>query len=217
MGRAHFLCCLSARLGVLIFALAQFLSSGCLAALLWFFLIRNQQTHQLQLRKPLLAGLITLGAVSSIIALVSFAGFVGALIKWARGVRAFARLTAWLLGIQLLFSVLCIIAIYIEPKEDFIKQCVHSSTDANVIDTCTNKIQEVRGIIVAIMVVALLLHCYELHVVGAYASELEQKEFNQNITLGNSSKGRYTPIAHVDTSYPYAEPAHGYSYQGGYA
>jgi len=216
MGRAHFLLCLPARLGVLLFSLAQFLSSGCLAALLWYFLIRNQQTHELQLSKPLLAGMITLGAISSIIALVSFVGFVGALIKRARGVRAFARIIAWLLGIQLLFSVLYIIAIYVEPKSDFIKQCENGSTDANIVDTCTNKIQEVRGITVAIVVVALLLHCYELHVVGAYASELEQNEINRNIILGNS-KGRYAPVAPVDTSYPYADGAHGYGHQGGYA
>jgi hypothetical protein len=59
----------------------------------------------------------------------------------------------------MLFSVLYIIAIYVEPKSDFIKQCENGSTDAKVIDTCTNKIQEVRGVTVAIVIVALLLHC----------------------------------------------------------
>ena len=134
--------------------------------------------HQLQLSKPLLAGMLTLGAISSIIAIVSFVGcvfiyllnplsltrltcfrFVGALIKRAGGVRAFARTVAWLVGLQLVFSVIFIIAIYVEPKSDFIKQCENGSTDSNIVDTCTNKIQEVRGITTAIVAVALLLHC----------------------------------------------------------
>jgi hypothetical protein len=58
----------------------------------------------------------------------------------------------------------------------------------------------------------------EVHVVGAYASELEQKEFSRNIILGNS-KGRYSAVAPADTSYPYADGTHGYghTYAGGYA
>jgi len=44
MGRAHFLCCLPARLGVLLFSLAQSVLSGGLAALLFYILIRNKQS-----------------------------------------------------------------------------------------------------------------------------------------------------------------------------
>jgi Na+-transporting methylmalonyl-CoA/oxaloacetate decarboxylase gamma subunit len=137
--------------------------------------------HDLQLSKPLLAGVITLAAISAIIAFVSFAGymcplhlpslpladpacfhrFVGAILKRVGGIRAFARTIAWLLGVQIVFSVLYIIAIYVEPKSEFIKQCENGSTDSKIIDTCTNKIQEVRGISVAVIVVALLLHACE--------------------------------------------------------
>src|SRR6202020_1501424 len=72
--------------------------------------------------------------------------FVGAIFKWASGVRAFARTIAWLLGIQVVSSVLYIIMIYVEPKSDFIKQCENGSTNSSVVNTCTNEIQEVRGI-----------------------------------------------------------------------
>jgi Na+-transporting methylmalonyl-CoA/oxaloacetate decarboxylase gamma subunit len=86
---------------------------------------------------------------------------MGAVFKRVRGVRAFARLIAWLLGIQIVLSVLYIIAILVEPKSEFIKQCENGSTDANVVDTCTNKITEVKAITVGIIVVALLLHSCE--------------------------------------------------------
>jgi len=221
MGRAHFLFCLPARLGVLLFSLGDFAVTGCLAALLWIILVRNQN-HDIHLSKPLLISVITLGVISTIIALVSFAGFIGAIFKRVRGVRAFARLLAWLLGVQIILSILYIVAILLEPKSEFIKQCENGSTDSKVVDTCTNKITEVKGITIGIIVVALLLHSYEVYVVGAYASELEQKEFNRNIILGNSnSKSRYAavpvgedakPLTAPDMSYPYTDAAHGYGH-----
>jgi hypothetical protein len=43
MGRARFLCCLPARLGVLLFTLAEFLASGFLAGVLWIAFAREQR------------------------------------------------------------------------------------------------------------------------------------------------------------------------------
>jgi len=224
MGRAHFLLCLPARLGVLIFSLAEFVMTGFLAAILWIAFVRNEQHKDLQLSKSLLVGVITVAVISSIIALCSFAGLVGALFKQYRGIRVFARVVAWLLGVQIISSVLYIIAIFVEPKSEFIKQCEAGRTDSTIVDTCTNKIQEVKGITVAIIVVALLLHAYELHVVRAYANELEQKELNRNIILGNSKYAAVPhgedsrPLTGPDMSYPYADGvhAHGHSHGGSY-
>jgi len=218
MGHAHFLFCLPARLGVLLFSLGEFLATGFLAAILWIAIAHDQQNKNAQWSTRLFAGVITLASISTIIAVVSFAGFFGAIFKRVGGVRAFARTIAFLLGIQTLISILYIVAIYVEPKSDFIKQCEAGSTNSNVVDVCTNKIQEVKGITVGIIVVALLLHAYEVYVVGAYASELENSEFNRNIILGSS---KYTPVALGEDarpshmSYPYADPAHGYGHKGG--
>jgi len=178
MGRAHFLLCLPARLGVLLFSVSEFVVTGFLAALLWIAFAHNEQNPNVQWSKRLLAGVVILASVSSITATVSFAGFVGALFKWVGGVRAFARTIAWLLAVQTVFSLLYIIMIYVEPKSDFIKQCENGSTNSNIVNTCTNQIQEVRGITVGIVILGLLVQAYEVHVVRAYASEIESSRYS---------------------------------------
>ena len=57
--------------------------------------------------------------------------------------------------------MLYVVAIYVEPKSDFIQQCEAGLTDPNVVDTCTNKIQEVKGITVLIVGVSFLVHACE--------------------------------------------------------
>jgi len=206
MARAHFLLCLPARLGVLLFSLSEFVVTGFLAALLWIAFAHNEQNQDNRWSKQLLVGVLTLASVSTITAIISFAGFVGAIFKWASGVRAFARTIAWLLGIQVVSSVLYIIMIYVEPKSDFIKQCENGSTNSSVVNTCTNEIQEVRGITVGIVVLGLLVHAYEVYVVAAYASELED--------------ARYSAVPIREESKPYAgrsfmDRARAYGRRGG--
>jgi len=207
MGRAKFLLCLPARLGVLLFSLGEFLSSGLLAAWLWITLARDEQDKNVQLSKRLLISICVLGGISTIIALCSFAGFIGAITKRPRAIRAFARAIAWLLGVQLITSTLYIIAIFVEPKSDFIKACENGSADARVVDACTNRVGLAKGVFVGVIVVALLLHMYELYVVSAYATELERTELNRNIILGNKYEDT-RPLTGPDLSYPYADKAH---------
>lgn len=225
MGRAHFLFCLPARLGVLIFSLGNFASTGLLATILWITLVHYQQNHDDQLSKPMLAGVIALAVFSTITALTSLAGFFGALFGRLGGVRAFAKTLAFLLGMQFVFSVLYVVAIFVEPKSEFIKQCEAGKTDSNIVDVCTNKINEVRIITIVIVIVGLLLHAYEVHVVRGYAVQLEQKEVNRNIILGHSNAhGRYSAVPHGEDSkpltgpnmsYPYTDAAHGHGHHGG--
>lgn len=222
MGRARFLFCLPARLGVLLFSFGEFLVSGFLALWLWIALFRAERDN-VQLSKRMLASIITLGGISTIIAIVSFAGFFGAIFKKVGGVRAFARTIAWLLGVQIIFSILYVVVIYAEPKSEFIKQCENGSTDSRIVDACTNKIQEVKGITVAIVVVALLLYAYEVYVVSAYASELERTEVNRSIIMGNSKYSSVPggedsrPLNGPDMSYPYADAGYGRRAGGSYA
>jgi len=173
----------------------------------------------------MLAGVIALAVFSTITALTSLAGFFGALFGRLGGVRAFAKTLAFLFGIQLVSSVLYIVAIFVEPKSEFIKQCEAGKTDSNIVDVCTNRIKEVKIITIVIVIIGLLLHAYEIHVVRGYARQLEQKEVNRNIILGHSkAQGRYSavphgedsrPLAGPDMSYPYADAAHGYGHHGG--
>ena len=170
--------------------------------------------------------------------------FVGAITKRPRAVRVFARVIAWLLGIQLITSTLYILAIFLEPKSDFIKACENGSANLNVADECTNHIALAKGVFVGVIVVALLLHACEfpfsshpllpafsslspdkhgahsalpvdeLYVVSAYAAELERTELNRGIILNNPKFEDTRPLTGPDTSYPYADKAHS---GGGYA
>jgi len=201
-----------------LFTLAEFLASGFLAGVLWIAFAREQRDKNVQWSKGMLASVITLASISTIVALVSFIGFFGAIFKKVGGIRTFARTIGFLLVIQTVISVLYIVAIYVEPKSAFIKQCENGSTDPNVVNFCTNRIQQIKGISVGIIVAALLLQAYELYVVSAYATELEQTKFGRNIILGNA---KYTAVAGDDTrplagpnmSYPYADA--GYGKKGG--
>ena len=79
-----------------------------------------------------------------------------------RGIRAFATSTMFLMALQAIFSLLYVIALYLEPKNDFIRQCEAGLRGSN---TCTNKIQEVKGITVLIVGLSLLVHACEFHLV----------------------------------------------------
>jgi len=232
MARSHFLCCLPVRLGALLFSFGDFISNAALAGLVWFVLIRNSQTHQLQMSKAVMIGFIAAGVVSSIIALTSLAGFIGAILGKVGGVRTFLRTISWLFGIQLVLSILGIVAIYMEPRDEFTKQCINGQTDQSIIDTCRNSVNSARLAYVIAAVIALCWHAYMIYIVGAYAKQLEEKEINRNIILGNSnSHSKYAPVGHgddskpfiaPDTSYPYADGAHShgntaYHHGGSYA
>jgi hypothetical protein len=74
--------------------------------------------------------------------------------------------TAIPLALQAIFSLLYVIAIYVEPKSDFIKQCeTWRASDSNVVNQCTNKMQEFKGIIVLIVAVSLGLHACEFWII----------------------------------------------------
>lgn len=125
------------------------------------------------------------------------------MVKSISGMRTFATATTLLLALQIIFSLVYVIAIYAEPRIDFIQQCEGGLTDPNTVNTCTNKIQEVKGITVFIVCVSLLVHACEdylcqnfyyfysfihhvdeVYFVRAFAEELERTYGYHDLLLG---------------------------------
>ncbi|KAF7979204.1 hypothetical protein HWV62_43140 [Athelia sp. TMB] len=145
--------------------------------------------------------------------------FIGAIAKKAGGIRAYASTIAWLLGVQIIWGIIGIVALWVEPKTDFIQQCENGKTDQNTINICTSHIKETKGIATGLVVLVILLHAYQLHVVGGYANELEQQQLNRDIILGSKYELGHSedsrPMIGPDTSYAYADAAHSYGHQRG--
>jgi len=224
MGRAHFLCCLPARLGVVIFSFCDFALSGIIAGGLWAVLIRNHETHTISTSPKVMAGIIAIAAISTVVCLASIFGFFGALFKRTGGVKFFARTMAWILGAQIALSILYLILIFTESTADFVKECQSQANGTEVESWCQGHIGALKGITVAGVIIDLLLTAWVVWVSGAYASELEQKEMNRNITLGKTnSTSKYVPVGNEDSaftgpnmSYPYANASHSFGHhQGG--
>jgi len=223
MGRARFLCCLPARLGVVIFSFCDFALSGIIAGGLWATLIRNHETHTISISWKVMAAVIAVASISTVVCLASIFGFFGALFKRTGGVKFYARTMAWILSVQIALSILYFVLIFTESTADFVKECQSQLNGTETQSWCQDHIKALKGITVAGVVIDLLLTAWVVWVSAAYASELEQTG-NRNIILGNTnSASKYIPVGDEDpaftrpnVSYPYADASHSYGHhQGG--
>ncbi|KZP07955.1 hypothetical protein FIBSPDRAFT_965225 [Athelia psychrophila] len=221
MSRTHFLCCLPARLGVFIFSLLETLAAGFLAFVFINALIQNEKDHDQKLTKYATAVAIGYSIIATIVCLTSFAGFVGAIAKKARGIRAYATVTAYLLGVQIVWGVIGIIALWIESKAQYTQQCEAGQPEGSTAnnDTCVNHMDTVKGVATGLILLSILLHAYQLHVIRGYADQLEMQHVNRDIILqGKYELGRTEdsrPMIAPDTSYAYADNAHSYGHVRG--
>lgn len=149
---------------------------------------------------------------------------------------------AWILGAQIALSILYLILIFTESTADLVKECQSQANGTEVESWCQGHIGALKGITVAGVIIDLLLTACKFFppyciitahsnlllgvvwVSGAYASELEQREMNRNITLGKTnSTSKYVPVGNEDSaftgpnmSYPYANASHSFGrHQGG--
>ncbi|KAF7976138.1 hypothetical protein HWV62_7437 [Athelia sp. TMB] len=208
MSPTRFLCCLPARLGVFLFSLVETLGAGFLAAVLIILLIHNQENHDLSMTKFTMIACIGWAVVAVAVCLTSFAGFMGAILRNARGVRAYSTAIAWLFGVQVIWGIVGIVALWVEPKE-LLKACTAAGHEA----LCSSHLEEAKGIVTGAIVVLTLVHAYQFHVVSSYAIELELVRDNRESILGRS---KYAPVGLVEpmmgqnSSYAYADAPHSY-------
>jgi len=185
-----------------LFSLLETAASGLLAAIFIIALIKNHEDNDSQMTKYAMAVAIGYSIIASIVCITSFAGLVGAIAKKAGAVRTYAATVGWLLWLQVIWGIIGIVALWLEPQSAFIHMCESGQTDADVVNTCTGHITEVKGVATGLIVLSILLHAYQLHVIKGYATELERGRYE----LSQTDDGSFVP----PTSYAYASNAHSY-------
>jgi hypothetical protein len=216
---AKFCFCLPVRLGVLILSFFQFLLSAAVAALCWFVVLQksDQISHKLRI------GFLILGCVQTIGALIALGGFLGAILQRQRGVKLFSQMLNLNFGIQLVTSIISLVAYFTESRSEFIKNCVNGSTDPTIIDSCNQTAGISKPALVVSVVLSLAVQFWFCWIVAAYASQLNDRqslhtrammldtssEFKYEAARGNSHEA-LRPLTHAEGSYPYADPGHSY-------
>ncbi|EPT04791.1 hypothetical protein FOMPIDRAFT_1021637 [Fomitopsis schrenkii] len=171
----HFCCCIPVRAGVFLFSLLSFLTSGFLAAVVWYavHLILTKQDGYTNVPKRTEIILIVVGAITTLTALTSFFGFIGSITRNRRFVKSYSVMSIVLFIGSLVSAALFLFTVYTEKNIT----AVCSSTDAagNVsIDDCTTHLTTAGKVVVtAITALEVLVHLYIVLVIRRYVEQLE--------------------------------------------
>ncbi|KDQ55064.1 hypothetical protein JAAARDRAFT_37590 [Jaapia argillacea MUCL 33604] len=169
-GRQHFLCCLPLRLGALMISFCQFFVNGFSAALAWYVLVENHQTQLLNTRS-LVQVVLGFAIVTTVSAIFCFIGFVGAIRKRTSYIKTYARIVALFLIIKIIFAVIEILSLYINPS-GLVNACIDGSTDPNVAEECNNFYSMNKWIVIVTFVIPVFIESYGLLIIHQYGTQL---------------------------------------------
>lgn len=202
-----FCCCLPVRLGVFALSLFAMVGGSFVAAIGWMSVSQLQQnpveiTDEVALY--IHAGIFTL------LGLLGIFGFAGSLIRSQGLVYSFSVGLAVHLGLSIGSGVFTIYSIYKENTADSITTCLAGKTDADSIQACKTGMSIVKGVIVAIYVVAWLIELYAYFIVSRYVEQLEDEEiakltpimpepFNKEQMIYNGYPQRFSYSAYAES------------------
>lgn len=169
-----FLCCLPVRIGVFVLSFFQLLGYGAAAALFWYAIFSkgtwsftNLECHCPSSNGPRLSdvhfdkaqkiAVIIFAAYSSILALLSFCGFIGSIFRSRSLVAPYSTSLFFLFGVSVALTVFWAITWFRMSKDSFIDQCINGSTDQSTIDAC-HHVNEIRFIALGVVILGLLVH-----------------------------------------------------------
>lgn len=169
-----FLCCLPVRIGVFILSFFQLLGYGAAAALFWYAIFSKGMCSSLSLdyQRPSANGphpsdvhfdkaqkiaVIIFAAYSSILALLSFCGFIGSIFRSRSLVAPYSTSLFFLFGVSVALTIFWAITWFRMSKDSFIDQCINGSTDQSTIDAC-HHVNEIRFIALGVVILGLLVH-----------------------------------------------------------
>ncbi|KAI0682244.1 hypothetical protein C8Q76DRAFT_763642 [Earliella scabrosa] len=212
----HFCCCIPVRFAVFFLTLFSFLSAGACAGFLWFitYLIDNDKLDDFAKDvnpqdKPAFDalvrknkwGIVGAGALFTVVALFSFFGFVGSIIRNRRMVKAYSIMTiiSFILG-----TAAAGFSLYLTFSNKTF--CV----DINNVETCvSNKLgtgQKV-GFTVAVLI-QWLIELYIVVIIRRYVEQLEEeREYRHEFRLNPTTGGTYEAKEGLLTQghYPYSD------------
>jgi len=168
-----FCCCLPVRLGVFVLSLVAMVGGSIVAAIGWI------SVSQLQQNPVAITDEIALyihSSIFSLLGLLGMVGFVGSLIRSQGAVYGFSVGLAIHLGLSIGSGVFTIYTIFKQNPADTIAACLGGKTDAESVQVCQTGMSIVRGVVVAIYVVAWLIELYAYFIVSRYVEQLEDEE-----------------------------------------
>ncbi|KAK7057500.1 hypothetical protein R3P38DRAFT_2841320 [Favolaschia claudopus] len=221
---AKYLFCLPLRLGVSLISITQFLTTGALSGVLTFLLIRDAQGRPIFFKddehdrkfvfhfssKTRTVGIV-LAVVWGLTAIISFLGFLGAILKKASYVLMYSALLRLSLALQVAVSTAYLVFFFTD-KKDFKKLCAAGSSSSNAVDDCdnlANNVDKNAWKVVVSAVVPIVIQSYGVYIVLSYARKLRDQEHLKE-SFGFRGRG-YAPIAEESlpltnhTSHPYAD------------
>ena len=123
----------------------------------WHFQLTNEISGQHPLNKSEEIALWIQSVMFSLLALLAVLGFVGCLVKSRGMVSSFAVILAIHLGFSVASGIFAIYMVFRQSPEEAISQCVNGSTDPQVIQSCKTGLNIIKGVLIAVYVVAWLL------------------------------------------------------------
>ncbi|KAF8653314.1 hypothetical protein AX16_004014 [Volvariella volvacea WC 439] len=210
---AHFLCCLPLRLGVFIIGLLQFAISGVAAGLMWYAYYLNRQDNYWS--KKLEISVIVYASIYTLIALVSFFGWLGSIIRKHGFVRAFSVILQFALGFQI-GATIYFLVLFFSDKEGYVERCINGSTNEDVIEFCEEYLHVHPAAVVIASLIPIFIQAYAVYVVSAYAKKLANEKTGKRSfahtsyqPVGKDKEAESHPL-NEPTSYPYSDQAHSF-------
>ncbi|KNZ73975.1 hypothetical protein J132_08912 [Termitomyces sp. J132] len=198
---AKFLCCLPLRLGVLVIAFIQFLITGATAAAVWWSLL--DANNEPQLTQKLKTGIILIGVVYTVSALVCLTGFIGALARKLGAIRTYLFVLYLTLILQIAVTVFSLISFY----------NLRHATEAVKIP---------QGAVIASAIIPIVIQMYACYIVSAYKNRLLQQKRDKDVVLTVNpvyapvpGSEHAFPVPHANLPYVYGNGPHAFGNQGG--
>ncbi|KZT70585.1 hypothetical protein DAEQUDRAFT_764467 [Daedalea quercina L-15889] len=208
----HFCCCIPVRAGVFLFSLLSFLLSGFVSAIAWYavHLVVTKADGYENVPKRSEIILIVVAAISTIMALTSFFGFIGSITRNRRFVKSYSVMSIFLFLGSLVTAGLFLYTVYTE--KNVTTSCINTDSNGKVtIDDCDTHLSTAGKIVVTVIVVVeILVHLYIVAIIRRYVEQLEGEadmwQGPYKLTSTDVNQG----LMQTKPPYPYADPHHGY-------
>ncbi|KAJ2930555.1 hypothetical protein H1R20_g6547, partial [Candolleomyces eurysporus] len=168
-----FCCCLPVRLGVFILSLLAMVGGSVVAAVGWMS-VAQFKVHQVEIVDQI--AMYIHSTIFTLLGFLGMLGFVGALARSRGAVISFSIGIAIHLGLSIASGVFTIYSIFKENSAEAVEACMEGKTDDETRKICQTGMGVVKGVIVAVYIIAWLIELYAYFIVDRYADQLEDEE-----------------------------------------
>lgn len=169
-----FCCCLPVRLGVFVLALVA-MGGGSIVATVGWMSVSKLKDHPVEITDEI--ALYIHSSIFTLLGLLGVFGFVGSLVKSRAMVIAFSVGLAIHLGLSIGSGIFTIYSVFKEAPQAAIDKCLEGTKgDEDAVQICKTGMTVVKGVMVAIYVIAWMIELYAYFIVERYVTQLEEEE-----------------------------------------